>query len=777
MTIRVVRAHTPLGEDRLQFRSMRGTEALSRLYEFEVDLLSADPAIDLRSMLGKALTLELRTAGEARFLDGQVARFSVVGREGGTSRHTVYRASVRPWLWYLTRSSDNRIFQNKSVVEILEEVFGRYGFAFEKKLVGSYRSWEYCVQYNESDFDFVSRLMELEGIYYFFRHEKGRHTLVLADDIGAHEPIPGYEVIDHFASDRDIAEDLEVIRAWEPSDEVRPGRYTVDDFNFTTPKGDLVGVRSQPRSHDHADYEMYEWLGDYPSAGDGEHYARVRLEEANAMARRSAGRATVRGMAAGGRFTMRNSPRDDDNREYLVVGVSYALREGGYATGAEPGEYSFDFTVQPVDLPFRAPRQAPQPLMSGPQTATVVGPEGEEIWTDEYGRVKVQFHWDRYGERNENSSRFVRVSHIWAGERFGGVFTPRIGQEVVVDFIGGRPDRPVIVGRVYNADQMPPFALPGEATKSGVVTRSSKGGSAANANAFVFEDAMGAEQILVHAERNLDVEVEADETHTTGATRTTLIKGHESATYESGEERHITGGAVETIDDGEERTVTGGATERVTGGEKRTIKGGADETITGGERRVVNGGIDETVNGGILLMVNGNTIRLVAGADIRVTGSGRIELVNTIDIKAVLGPDTTIVAGPKLVYAPTIINHTVDYTIKTTTYTLNAEVAIFNTPKKTLNAANQNWLIGFLKMLTYHRLKVIGVATDFYGGKLQFSGNNMQFNTRWFINWATYFLLDAPFKLVYAPKKVEAGAVSVMGTAMYCTNYFKTRKT
>ncbi len=728
---RVVRAHTPLGEEQLLFRAMHGTEGLSLLYEFEVDLLGRDPAIDLQSVLGKPLTLEILTAGESpRYLDGQVVRFSMRGREGGTERYTVYRATVRPWLWYLTRASDCRIFQNKSVVEIIEEVLGSYGFPFEKKLCASYRPWEYCAQYNESDFDFVSRLMALEGIYYYFTHEKGRHTLVLADDASAHEPMPGYASIDHFAADRPVTEDMEVIDDWQVTEEVRPGGYVVDDFNFTTPRGDLSATRSQPRSHDHDGYDMYEWLGDYADAGQAEHYARVRLEETQSLASRSTGHATVRGMAPGFTFSLCNAPRGDDNREYLIVSVTYALREGGYASddAASGSSLGFGFIVQPVDLPFRAPRQAPQPLMSGPQTATVVGPEGEEIWTDEYGRVKVQFHWDRYGERNENSSRFVRVSHIWAGERFGGVFTPRIGQEVVVDFIGGRPDRPVIVGRVYNADQMPPFALPGEATKSGVVTRSSKGGSAANANAFVFEDAMGAEQILVHAERNLDVEVEADETHTTGATRTTLIKGHESATYESGEERHITGGAVETIDDGEERTVTGGATERVTGGEKRTIKGGADETITGGERRVVNGGITERVNGCVMLTVNGTVLRIVSGTDIRITGGGRIEIVNAVDAKVVLGPELTVITGPKVVYAPTIVNDSTHYTINTTNYILNAEVIVYNIPKETTNSEDHDhW-----KWTNYHamggRIVNFAQAYDLYVGKVQVSGAFVSFN-------------------------------------------------
>jgi len=368
--------------------------------------------------------------------------------------------------------------------------------------------------------------------------------------------------------------------------------------------------------------------------------------------------------------------------------------------------------------------------------------------------VKVQLHWDRHGQRNENSSRFVRVSHIWAGERFGGVFTPRIGQEVIVDFIGGRVDRPVIVGRVYNADQMPPFSLPGEATKSGIVTRSSKGGSEATANAFVFEDKMGAEQILVHAERNLDVEVEGDETHTTEKTRTTLIKGHESATYESGEERHITQGAVETIDGGEERTVTGGAKETVTDGEKRTITGGATETITGGETRAVNGGIVETLNGGLLLTVNGNTIRLVSGADIRITCAGRIELINAFDVKVVLGPDVKTVAGPKTVFSPTIVNHTTDYTIQTSTYTLNADVSIFNTPHKTFNVKDEDWLQNSFLRWTNTHLRLVVFATDFYGAKFQASKFNTQLQPKWFVNKAPHFLIDAPVVFQLGMKKV-----------------------
>jgi type VI secretion system secreted protein VgrG len=767
---RIVKAHSPLGEEQLLFRSMHGTEGLSQLFEFEVELLSPRPSIDAASVLGKPLALEIRTAGGVRFLHGHVVRFAALGVEGGSSRYTVHRATVRPWLWYLTRSSGNRIFQNKSVVEILEEVFGRYGFAFEKKLAGSYRSWELCVQYEESDFAFVSRLMELEGIYYYFKHEKSQHTLVLADNIDAHDEIPGYARIDYFAGDSGIVEGHEAIDDWQATEEIRSGSYAVDDFNFTTFNADLGTVRSQPRAHANADYELYEWPGDYTDAGQAQNYARVRLEESQSLAARNTGHATVRGMAPGHRFTMRGSPRDDDNREYLVVSVSYALREGGYATGAALGTYSFGFAAQPADNPFRAPRQTPMPRTTGPQTATVVGPEGEEIWTDRYGRVKVQFHWDREGRRNENSSSWVRVSQAWAGDAFGTVHVPRIGQEVVVDFISGRVDRPIVIGRVYNADQMPPFELPGEATRSGIVSRSSKGGSAANANTLAFEDGAGAEQILLHAERRLDVQVEGDETHTTEKTRTTLIKGHESATYEAGEERHITEGAQETIDGGETRTVKGGATETVTEGETRTITGGATETISGGELRTVNGGLDETVNGEVVVTINGSVLRLVSGADIRVTGSGRVEIVNSIDVTLVQGPKLKTVLGPKIVYAPSMRNTSTDYTITTTTFKLKATGTVINTPEQHVNATDQSWWNQLVRESYWHQAVFVLSSLDLYVNKIQTSGINSLMQPAAFVNLSAVNWVQAKKKWEFPWAKVSAAVASLRSGNKQKTN-------
>ena len=759
---RVVRAHTPLGEDQLQFRSMHGTEGLSQLFEFEVDLLSPSASIDMKAVLGKPMALEIQTAGALRFLNGQVVRFSMIGREGGTSRHTVYRASVRPWLWYLTRSSDNKIFQNKTVVEVLEDVFGDYNFAFEKKLTGTYRQWEHCVQYNETDFAFVSRLMELEGIYYYFKHDKNQHTLVLTDDVTMHEPMSGYETINYFAADRDVTEDMEVIDNWQVTAEIRSGSYAVDDYNFTTPGADLSGARSMPQPYDHSGYEMYEWLGEYTNPGEGEHYARVRLEEAQSMAERSVGHATVRGMAPGYTFSMQNSPRSDDNREYLIVSVNYMLREGGYATGAAPGEYSFNFVVQPTSLPFRAPRITQIPRTTGPQTAVVVGPEGEEIWTDQYGRVKVQFRWDRSGRRNENCSCFVRVSHVIAGDGFGAVFTPRIGQEVVIDFVDGRADRPLVVGRVYNPRQMPPFNLPGEQTKSGFVTRSTPGGSPETANSLVFEDKMGAEYVALHAERDLNVSVEKNETHDTGGTRTTVIVGHESATYKAGEERHITEGAVETIDGGETRTVTGGATETVSGGETRTISDGATETISGGETRTVSGGFTETISGGATETISGGVNSTITGGVTQTITGGVNETISggltfmvnggvTSNVlgnhtHVVTGGSTTTTTGPTINNAPDIVD--------------NSDRRTINAGDNTVNAAKEGWWRNTDNHGTLEHTGVNVAAVDVNGVKLQFSGVNGQFNGV-FINLSVTSIIDAKFKYKLNPVGISTVGLSL----------------
>jgi len=676
---RTVQVHTVLSAEQLKFRAMRGREALSQLFEFEVDMVSPSFNLDLKKLLGTSLTIEVTDGGAPRFLNGTVVRFELVGRANETGRHYVYRALVQPWLWYLTRTTDCRIFQNKSVPEVLDEVLGKYGFEFEKRLTGSYRPWEYCVQYQESDFAFVSRLMEHEGIAYHFEHSSDSHLLVLADDTGGYGKLPGYPAIAYRPRDRVLHAMEPCIDQWRVAEQITSGRVMLDDFDFKKSRASLQSVRQDPKGHDHSSYEVYEWLGGYSEHQQGDTYATIRLQELQCAHELAAGHTNVVGMAPGYLFEMTHCPRESDNREYLVTETRYDLQEPEYSTGATESICQFDFTVLPSNVPYRPARKTPKPRTNGPQTATVVGPE--EIWTDRFGRVKLQFRWDRYGQADENSSCWVRVSSNWAGANYGTMHMPRVGQEVIVDFIGGEPDRPIITGRVYNNDQMPPWELPANATASGILTRSSSGGAANQANMLRFEDRTGAEQILLHAERNLDVEVEADETHTTDGTRTTVIGGHESSTYKSGETRDITAGAKETI--------TGGDTRDVAGGFKETVTGGVTQSISGGKKRTLSGGLNDTITGGVKLAITGGFHGTIDGQEIRFVSGGRNDTINTSNTVLVDGPSNTTVTGPTVHTSPDVTFNTTNHIHNTTQHVINTNV--YNTTSNTYNNLTVNY--------------------------------------------------------------------------------------
>jgi type VI secretion system secreted protein VgrG len=510
---RIVTLQGTFSNNDVRFHSLRGKESLSSLYDFDVEVQSILSGLDIKQTLGTALSLSIAlTEGAPRRLGGQVTHMKQIGRPSTTSRDYLYRLTVRPWLWFLTCTSDCKIFQKKSVVEILDEVFSDYDYPVEKHLKATYRQWEYCVQYQETDFNFVSRLMEQEGIYYYFKHGEAGETLVLTDDISEHAPIPDYATLPYLPPDRLVNGGAVGVSDWQAEEEVRPGSYMVGDYDFSKPRADMRQLRSNPQQHANDQFEMYDWMGGFIDQEHAENYSRIRLEEVQSLRERTQAHSQLPGIRPGFTFTLSEHPDCAENRQYLVVSADYDFREGGYVTGSELACYDTSLTVQPATLPYRAPRVTPFPFTHGPQTAVVVGPQGEEVWTDQYGRVKVQFHWDRYGQNDENSSCWVRVSSSWAGSNFGGMQIPRIGQEVVVDFINGMPDRPLIVGCVYNADQMPPFALPDARTQSGIVTRSLEQGSVSNANMLRFDDPRGAEQVKLHAERNFDVSVENDAT-------------------------------------------------------------------------------------------------------------------------------------------------------------------------------------------------------------------------------------------------------------------------
>jgi type VI secretion system secreted protein VgrG len=594
---RIAKAHTPLGPT-LMFRQLTGHEDISQLFDLQLELLAnKDASVKPSALLGKDITIELEIqGGGTRFLNGQVTRFAFVGKEAAKDSDLWrYEARLRPWLWYLTRSSDCKIWQNKTVPDILDEVFGKYPFPVTKKLEGSYKEWEYCVQYQETDFNFVSRLMEHEGIYYYFEHEKGRHTLVLADAYGAHSPVPSYATIPYIPQDRVAVADEECIDTWQVAQDVEPGAFYTDDYDFKKPSAQLDQPRKKPFDHPHGAYEIYDWPGTYTETGDGENYARVRLEGLQAPHETVVGQSNVRGIAPGYLFTLKKCPRADQNREYLILSANYYVFDNPYHTGGEGegAQWRLAVTAQPSSIPFRAPRSTPKPLTSGPQTAVVVGPSGEEIWCDEYGRVKVQFHWDRYGKHDDHSSCWIRVSQPWAGSNWGGIFTPRIGQEVIVDFICGDPDQPIITGRVYNAEQMPPWTLPDDKTQSGVLTRSSQNGSTDDANMLRFEDKKGEEEIHVHAQKQLTTVVEQDELRTVGGTQDILVKKKKTETVKADNDLHIEGDLKKMVDGMLSLTVAGDQHEKV--GMNHALESGMEIHLKAGMKVIIEAGLQLTI--------------------------------------------------------------------------------------------------------------------------------------------------------------------------------------
>lgn len=592
---RMMEIATPLGEDVLLFHRMRAHEELSRPGQFEVDLLSERADLAPADILGKNVTVRLALDEGVRHFNGYVTRF----RQGGThGRYQAYQATLRPWLWFLTRTADCRIFQDLGAPEIIKQVFADHAIAdFRDQLTYTYRKRDYCVQYRETDFDFVSRLMEQEGIYYFFLHDEGRHTLVLADAGSAHEPAPGYEALQFVDTARLVGQGKEYINLWEYACEIQPGRYASRDYDFERPGARLAAQAARARPHALGDYEIYDYPGDYRDSADGEQYADARLDEMQARFELARGQSNARGLCAGRLFRLAGQPRADQNREYLVTATDYELVLQEYETGEGQGATcTCVFVALSSKQQFRPPRATPQPVVKGPQTARVVGPAGDEIHTDKYGRVKVQFHWDRYGNANENSSCWIRVAHPWAGRNWGMIALPRIGQEVIVDFLEGDPDRPIITGRVYNGEQMPPWALPANMTQSGILSRSSRGGSAATANELRFEDKKGAEQVYLHAERNQDIEVENDETHFVGHDRSKKV-GHDERTGVE-HDRTESVGNNETIGIGVNRTETVGSNETIAIGSNRTITVGASETATVALQRTHTVGVNETITVG-----------------------------------------------------------------------------------------------------------------------------------------------------------------------------------
>jgi type VI secretion system secreted protein VgrG len=675
---RRIAVSSPLGEDVLLFRSMRASESLGRLSSFELDLLSEDHEIELEDILGQNLTvrLDMPQNGERRYFNGFASQFCYAGTFGSFA---CYRATLRPWLWFLTRTADSRIFQEMTVPDIIKQVFDDQGFTdLDDKLSGSYRTWTYCVQYRETDFNFVSRLMEQEGIYYYFLHEDGKHTMVLADGASSHDRASGYEQVPYYPPEEGGQRERDHVSGWSLRKDVQPGAYTLRDFDFEKPRADLEVRLNTPFEHSLADYEVYDYPGEYTARGDGDTYAKLRLEELQCQFERVEGEGDVAGLASGGLFELTNYPREDQNREYLIVSCAVELQSDAYESeAAATGETLCHCQFAAIDgkQQFRAPRVTPKPVVQGPQTAIVVGKAGEEIWTDKHGRVKVQFHWDREGKSDENSSCWIRVSSPWAGRNWGGIQIPRIGQEVIVDFLEGDPDQPIITGRVYNADNMPPYGLPANMTQSGIKSRSSKSGTPDNFNEIRFEDKKGEEQVYIHAEKNQDNVVENDETTSVGHDRTETV----------GNDEKITIGNHQTYSIGNNQTRSVGVNKATQVGSNHSETIGSNMTINVGSNLTETVAINyaETVGAAMELTVGAAMAQTVGATLTQTVGASKTETIGTSKSVSIGSDKSEDVGGGKTVSVGKDLGETVSgahseavtkaYSLKAKTVSINAE--------------------------------------------------------------------------------------------------------
>lgn len=650
----IIKSESPVAKD-LMFWTIVGQESLSRPAQYELGVLSTNEKIDAKDVLGYAfdVVVEFQDAGQAkheRHCQGHAMRFM---RKGQVGRYFEYRISLRSWFWLLTKRTNSRILQDKKALEIFDAVvedspIKRFKKTKADKVIGTHNPLRYSVQHQESDFNYLSRLMEDEGIYYWFDAHEAPGTMFMADasDV-AHKKLPVESTMNYVPFGATEARHNE-ISWWIDSRRLSTGKYASRDSDFKAVKKKLSADKGDPDTHELADLEAFEFPGGYLRADDFEDAAKVRMEELAARRRVNWAITTWPDVAVGRTFTFHGHPMGESDTDYLIAGCAFILTHPGYEgldqnagnvqrngrvleemLAEDPinadwagamhdilygtpsliapmrGDGTFLITLLPADVPFRPPRVTPRITMPGPQSAIVVGPAGEEIHADDFGRVKVHFHWDRYDESNEKSTCWVRVSQPWAGKGWGGYFIPRIGQEVIVDFLNGDPDRPIIIGRVYNDDQPKPFSAH---TQSGFRTRSTPGGSAANCNEFRFEDKKGSEQVYLHAEKNQDIEVENDETHWVGHDRTktidhdetTHVKHDRTETVDNNETITVHGARVETVDKTEtitihqSRTETVDANETISIGVNRTESVGSNETISIGSNRSVTVGASET---------------------------------------------------------------------------------------------------------------------------------------------------------------------------------------
>ncbi len=645
---------TPLGPGKLQFRSLRGREEMSRLFSYRV-LATADPKadIDIEKLLGRNVEVTVALLrGTKRVFNGLVSAAEFAGFVG---RSPAFALHLVPWFWLATRSHDVRIHQHKTVPDILKSIFDKYGGAATPRLTRTYRPRAYCVQYRESDFDFASRLMEEEGISYFFKHEAGKHSLVYGDAPGMHEALFELDTLP-YRDDWDTDAPVAAVTGWRWRREVQTGKVTLRDRTFEMPTQQLTGTASASRSHPHAAIEHYDAPAALPPYKDNDTSdlntwvqevapsAKTLLEAHQARFAMAQGQTGSTLLATGARFKLDKHPLAAQNGEYVVFATDIEIEapDAEALTRGSGARYQAAFEAVPARVPVRPPRRTPKPLVAGVQTATVVGPAGEVVYTDKYGRIKVQFHWDRQGGNDQNSSCFVRLAQGSAGKGFGVFALPRIGHEVVVDFLDGDPDRPIVIGSVYNADNMPPYALPDNKTVSTWKTRSFNGG-AADYNELRFDDKQGSEHLALHAQKDRDDSVEHDLSTWVGHDEVRVVDNNSSTSIGADTTLAIGKNLAQTVaedvqlDIGKNLLTTVGEHHDLTVGQDFNTSVGAAMSIT------TSSDLHMTIGANAALDAATN-LHLKAGTNLVIEGGTQLT-IKAGGSSVVLGPDGVSITG------------------------------------------------------------------------------------------------------------------------------------
>ncbi len=642
-TDRLMQFSSPLGKDVLLIESLEGAEGISRLFEYHAELLAAaGTTIDLKSVVGSkaAVAIALSDVQGSRWINGIVASFEQCA---GDEEFDVYRARIVPSMWQMTLSANCRVFQSKTVLEIVKAVIGEYGLSLSDQTNGSYKPLEYCTQYSESDFHFVSRLLEESGIFYWFEHTDQDNKIVLGDGRSAYQDCPLSASVPYALNEkgREGAYGVRVTEFTAASTMVS-GKHSTADYNFRdftrvdAPEKDSTSQFGKNAFEQYlypAGEEGYLKTSDTQSIKALETVfldAQALTTDATAEVYRGSGNA--RSLCAGYTFTLSKNPRAAFNRKYLLTAVTHhANQVPSYRSGDtwQGSGYSNRFTAVSSDIVFKPAQTFVKPRIYGPQTAFVVVPAGEDMYIDKYGRVCIQFFWDKLRKPNTVDNTWVRVAQHWAGSGWGTYFWPRVKDEVVVQFLNGDPDNPVITGSVYNGVNVPKYALPDNSTRSGIVTRSSKGGSAQNANELRFEDKMGSEQVYLHAEKDIDVSIEHDRRVSVGNNDSLIVTGNQTEQVTGNYNREVKGNAIDKIDGKLDLNIGSDLTEAVGGSHSLNVS--SSQSVQTGTAYSMNAGTTVYINAGTSLVIQaGIELSLIAGGNFINIGPAGVAISGTM---------------------------------------------------------------------------------------------------------------------------------------------------